>query len=540
MQAGAVAGFREVAEDPGPWRGLRRVAAAIGSCRGWRRIVLALALGALATLAMPPVYAIPALLPAFIGLVWLLDGTRNRWSAALTGFCFGLGHLTAGFYWVANALLTKPEEFGWVAPIAPVALAAILAPFPAIACAIARSSPRGGVARVLTLAGAWTLMEWVRSWAYTGFPWNLTGSVWAFSDPMLQGASVVGTYGLGLATVAAAAMPAVLVRPFGSGWRRWRPVLAAFAVLLALWGFGEVRLAAIGPIGVVDGIRLRLVQGNIPQTLKWRRELVDAHLQTQMQLAASPADPPPTHILWSEAAAPLFLSRDAERLRMIGETTPPGGMTLLGTLRTTDPGVEPFEVWNSMLAVDPEGRVVDFYDKAHLVPFGEFMPARSVLGLGSVAGGSTDFSRGEGVRTLDLPGLPPVGPLICYEVIFPGAVVDRTERPQWLLNLTNDGWYGISAGPYQHLVAARLRAVEEGLPVVRVANTGISAIIDPTGRVVSELGLDRRGVLDGSLPLPLPPTVFAVTGPWATLGFAVVLVSIGVLMGKFPRSHPPK
>ena len=208
-------------------------------------------------------------------------------------------------------------------------------------------------------------------------------------------------------------------------------------------------------------------------------------------MGAAPGGPAPTHVIWPEASAPLFLAHDLERLRLVGEFTPPGGLTLLGTLRTSPPGVDPFQVWNSMLAVDPSGAVVGSYDKSHLVPFGEFMPLRSVLGLGSVAGGSTDFSTGPGVQTLRLPGLPPVGPLVCYEVIFPGAVTDRSDRPEWLLNLTNDGWYGISAGPYQHLVAARLRAVEEGLPVVRVANTGISAVIDPVGRVLVRAGLGR-------------------------------------------------
>lgn len=512
------------------------MASAVGATRGWRRIALASALGALAVLALPPLYIIPVLLPAFAGLIWLIDGTRSWRSALLTGFFFGLGYLTAGLYWVANALLTKPEEFGLVAPIAPLALAAILAPWPAIASALARLVPRAGSGRVLVFAGAWTLMEWVRGWAFTGFPWNLIGSVWAFSDVMLQGASLVGTYGLSLATVTAAAMPAIMARPGKSPRRRWAPVLAAACPLLLLFVFGQVRIALIGEIGNAEGVQLRLVQGNIPQTLKWRKELVDQHLLSQIRLGQGPGDPLPTHIFWSEAAAPLFLSRDPDRLRQIGQATPPGGLTLLGTLRTTSPGAPKFEVWNSMLAVDDQGRIVDWYDKTHLVPFGEYMPLRSILNLGSVAGGTTDFSRGDRLRTLRLPGLPPVGPLICYEVIFPAQVVDPRDRPAWLLNLTNDGWYGNSTGPYQHLVAAQLRAVEEGLPVVRVANTGISAIIDPLGRVQTSLGLDEQGVLDGPLPLPLDPTLFGVTGPWMALALAALMIASGYYLNgrKYP------
>lgn len=531
--AAAIVALRETLDSPGPWRWLRRIAAATAGLRGWRRVLLAMVLGALAALALPPLYVIPILIPAFTGLVWMIDGARN-WRVALgIGLCFSMGHLTAGLYWVANALLTKPEEFGLLAPLAPVGLAAILAPWPAAACALARLAPRSGIGRVLTLAGAWTLMEWVRGWAWTGFPWNLIGSVWAFSDAMLQGAAVIGTYGLSLVTVAAAAMPAVLTQPHARLSRRWLPVVAVWAVLLLLLAFGEARIAAVGDTGVVDGVWLRLVQGNIPQNLKWRRELVDKHLATQIRLGSAPSEPAPTHVLWSEAAAPLFLAEDRARLAQVGAGTPPGGLTLLGTLRTAPADPSRFQVWNSMLAVDDRGTVVDWYDKSHLVPFGEFMPLGNLLGLGSIAGGMADFSRGSGVRTLRLPGLPPVGPLICYEVIFPGAVVDPDDRPQWLFNLTNDGWYGYSTGPFQHLVAARLRAVEEGLPVVRVANTGISAIIDPLGRVVAELGLGKQGVVDGPLPLPLTgQTVFSRTGPWGGLGLALLLMGIGVAVSR--------
>ena len=526
---GALAALRESPGTPEPWRGLRRIAFAIERARGWRRAALAVFLGLLAVLALPPLYIVPALIPAFTGLLWLIDGSRNWRGALLIGFLFGLGYLTGGLYWVANALLTKPEEFGWVAPIAPLALAAILAPWPAIACALARLTPRSGVSRVLAFAGAWTVMEWVRGWAFTGFPWNLIGSVWAFSDGMLQGASLLGAYGLSLFTIVAATMPATLSRGGGYGSpRRWPPVVLAVLPLPVLFLYGEARIAALGEIGVVEGVQLRLVQGNIPQSLKWRRELVDQHLLSQIRLSQSEADPPPTHILWSEAAAPLFLSQDQDRLQMISRAIPPGGLILLGTLRTTPPNAAHFQVWNSMLVVNDQGRIVDWYDKAHLVPFGEFMPLRGVFGFGSIAGGTTDFSRGAGLRTLHLPGLPAVGPLICYEVIFPGAVVNTNDRPQWLLNLTNDGWYGNSSGPYQHLVAARMRAVEEGLPVVRVANTGISAIIDPLGRVRAELALGRQGTLDGPLPLPLAPPLFAVTGPWLVLILAILLFAVGV------------
>ena len=192
---------------------------------------------------------------------------------------------------------------------------------------------------MLTFAAAWTLLEWVRSWAFTGFPWNLIGSVWAFSDAMLQPAAWIGVYGLGLVTVAAAAMPSILSRPASAGRRGWAAIALAFAVLAVFAVAGVGRLALIGDIGVVEGVRLRLVQANISQSLKWRRELVDKHLLLQARMGAARSSRAPTHVIWSEASAPLFLANDPERLRLVGEFTPAGGLTLLGTLRTTPPGV---------------------------------------------------------------------------------------------------------------------------------------------------------------------------------------------------------
>ena len=209
-------------------------------------------------------------------------------------------------------------------------------------------------------------------------------------------------------------------------------------------------------------------------------------------------------------------AEDAARRERIGRFTPAGGVTVVGTLRRSAPAW-PYDLHNSLLAVDPDGDVVAEYDKAHLVPFGEYTPLRGLFELGKVTEGAVDFTPGTGLRTLDLPGLPPAGPLICYEVIFPKGVT-ADERPDWLLNLTNDAWYGVSSGPYQHLAAARLRAVEEGLPLVRVANTGISAIVDPLGRVIASLGLEKAGVVDGPLPRALQPPP-----PYARLGNAIVL-----------------
>ncbi len=529
----AVAGGRG---EPKTLLGLDRLRVRLAQLRGWRRIVTGIGLGALAVLALPPFYIVPALIPAFTGLAWLLESDGRPRSAFATGWWFGLGYFVAGLYWVANALLTKPDEFGFFAPLAPIGLSLLLVPDVAIACWLSRVlAPRPGAGFIVTFASTWTLMEWVRSWALTGFPWNLIGSVWTFSDAMIQSTSVVGTYGLSMVTVAAAAMPAEIVRVADRRARAW-PAAAALALLALIWVGGAARLA-LQPekVPMVEGVRLRLVQPNIPQNLKWRKDLVERHVEEQVAMGANPAKPAPTHIIWSEVSAPMFLLEDARTLRRISETTPTGGVTIVGTLRRTPPG-QPLELANSLVAINSAGHVVGLYDKSHLVPFGEYMPLRDVIPLPAVAAGMADFAAGPGITTMHLPGLPPFSPLICYEVIFPGRVARTDERPEWLLNLTNDGWYGISTGPYQHFAAARLRAVEEGLPLVRVANTGISAIVDPFGRVVSRLGLGEKGVVDGPLPAALGrPTIYGRLGNALPLALSVLFAGGGALLSRLPR-----
>jgi apolipoprotein N-acyltransferase len=271
--------------------------------------------------------------------------------------------------------------------------------------------------------------------------------------PVVQFAAIAGTYGLGLLTVVVAAMPAVLSRPSRA---HRMAMLVCLLVLAAVAGWGGLRLAD-GSTAAVEGVRLRLVQANIEQTLKWNPEMRMQHFQEHLTLTTQPGWDRVTDVIWPETAAPTFLERDNVARGLMAAATPPGGLLISGAVRGTAPNVEPFRIWNSLLALDGRGDIVGTYDKAHLVPFGEYVPLHGLLPLDKITAGSVDFTPGTGVATLALPGLPPVGPLICYEVIFPGEVVDRAHRPQWLLNITNDGWYGISAGPYQHLAAARLR-----------------------------------------------------------------------------------
>jgi apolipoprotein N-acyltransferase len=243
-----------------------------------------------------------------------------------------------------------------------------------------------------------------------------------------------------------------------------------------------------------------------------------------------------TAILWPEAAAPPFLERDGGARKALGNAAPPDGYVIAGTVRTDPAPQPPVHVWNSLVAIDHEGTIRGSYDKSHLVPFGEYVPLRGILPMQKITAGAIDFSAGPGPRTMTLPGLPPFSPLICYEAIFPDAVIDPSDRPAWLLNVTNDAWYGFTSGPFQHLAIARVRAIEEGLPLVRVANNGISAVFDPYGRVIGRLDLDVVGVIDESLPKALPPTIYARFHD-VSFFIAMLLIVVGLALDIIRRSN---
>ena len=500
----------------------------LAGLEGWRRYLLALALGGAGAAALPPLHLLPVLLLAFTGLVWLLDGSRGPPGAFAAGWWFGFGHFLAGLYWIGYAFLVEAEKFGWMMPFAVAGLAAGLAFFPALATLATWIGRPAGVGRILALAAAWTVGEWLRGHLFTGFPWNLIGYVWTISDAMLQLAAVGGIYGLSLLTVVAAAMPAVLADAPAGARPRWRPLAIAGAVLGLAWAGGFLRLN-MAEVATVPEVRLRLVQANIPQHEKWRAEFREANLLRHLQLTSSPGAARITHVIWPETAVAYVIANDPARRDLLGDLVRPDGLLITGAPRTTPQRSSPFRVWNSLHAIAAEGAIVATYDKFHLVPFGEYLPFRPLLdrlNLTKIAHGAVDFSRGPGPRTLDLPGLPAVSPLICYEVIFAGEVVEQGSRPGWLLNITNDAWFGMSSGPYQHFAMARVRAVEQGLPLVRVAGTGISAIVDAYGRTLGRLDLGRSGVLDGALPTALDePT------PYVWLGDkAVILLSLAGFM----------
>lgn len=475
---------------------------------------LALLAGALAALGLPPFHVVVLVPVGFVLLLRLLDRCRGVWGAARAGFLFGFGFHVVGLLWITNAILVRADTFWWLVPFATPLTALALAPFVAVPVALARRAPPG-VARVLALAGLWTLGDLARGHVFTGFPWNPLGSVWEFDgrfgDAMIQPAAVVGVGGLTLATVLAACA-------FGGGRRA---VAASLGLLLVWGGAGALRLAR--PLPRPPGLDVVLVQGNVPETEKLASDpapIFERYLRLT-RLGVAEAGGTRSVVAWPETASPYRVEGDPTALAMIAAAAAPARAAFIGAIRFGADG----RPRNSLVVVRPDGTECCVYDKTHLVPFGEYTPAffAAVLPFQVVPGGGLE--PGDGRVTLRVAGVPPVSPIICYEAIFPGAVVRAGDRPGWILNVTNDGWYADSAGPRQHLEAARMRAVEEGLPLARAANTGISAVFDARGHETGRLAYGATGVLVRPLSAALPATFFARHGNLVPLALSLLAIS---------------
>ena len=518
---------------------------------GWKRATIACLAGALSALAMAPFNLWPVLFITLPVALWLIDGAaagkhNGIPAAAIAGWWFGFGYFIAGLYWIGYAFLVDADTFAWLLPIAVAGLPAVLALFMALGFALARLLWTRDAFRILSFATAITASEWLRGHILSGFPWNLFG--YAITEPLAlaQSASLIGIWGLTFLTLAIFATPAVLIDDRAVTRRPWLPLAAALAVLLCMVGYGTVRLARHAT-QLVPGVKLRLMQPNLQQDVKFnygaKKEVMEKYLALSDRATGpqSSGVRDATILIWPESAFPFFLAREPDVLAQIADFLPRGTTLITGAVRPPDapPGVKISRAYNSIYAIDGDGNVLSIYDKLHLVPFGEYLPFQStmeklgIMQLTRVIGG---FIPGTRRNVMTIPGAPKALPLICYEVAFSGQIVPPGERPGWIVNLTNDGWFGISTGPYQHLQQARLRAIEEGLPIVRVANTGISAVIDPLGRFIGELPLGQEGVLDSPLPAALPPSVFSRIGDWPL----AIMLAISILMvsRRRLRRHP--
>ncbi|CAI9412448.1 Apolipoprotein N-acyltransferase [Pleomorphomonas sp. T1.2MG-36] len=520
---------------------------------GWPRRFAALAAGALSALALAPVHAAPILFLTLPALVILIDGAvvagprgvRRLRPAAITGWWFGFGYFLAGLHWVGIAFFAEGRSaLVPLMPFAVVGLAAGLALFTALGTFVARLLWSDGPTRIFALAFGLGASEWLRGHVLTGFPWNLFGQAVAFTDVTAQAASVVGVYGLTLAGIAVFAAPALFADDRGSRpWLRRLTLTLVLALAAADIGWGIYRLSGAAPVGeaAIADARIRIVQPNIDQAVKWSPEKRQEALDKLATLSDRRTDPETlgamsfSEIVWPETALPFFLTEDPQALARIADLLSPGTILLTGA-----PRVEPIDdlaeggrrYYNSLFAIDDTGAIRAAYDKVHLVPFGEYMPFGSLvsrLGVGELFRGIGGFSPGPRRTRISLAGHPSFSVLICYEAIFPGEVLPEGDRPDYFVNITNDGWFGHSVGPYQHLDAARMRSIEEGIPMVRAANTGISAIIDAYGRTVASLPLGEEGVLDGFVPSDRPKSFSQRAGSPFLLIFSVFFILLSVL-----------
>ncbi len=497
---------------------------------GWRRAFAAVIAGAVAALAMPPLGILPALGLAFPVAVWLIDGAvegpgrfspRTLFSAFKAGWAFGFGYFLAGLWWIGAAFTVETDEFLFLMPFGVLGLPAGLGLVHGLGFLLARMAWSGGGRRVFAFAAAMGLVEWLRGWAFTGFPWNSFGQAFGAFDATAQIASVIGLNGMTFLAL----MIFAAFAPLGARdrfWPRWRLPAAALAALAALIAFGQWRLQTTA-VAMTPDVKLRIMQPNISQREKHRlsgQEVLARYLALSDR-GASPDSAglkDATHLIWPESPFPFLLSREPQALSQIAAALRPSAMLVTGAIRAEDAGEKPL-YFNAIHVVGPDGVIADSYDKAHLVPFGEYLPLRWVFDalrirqFVEVPGG---FEAGAQRRPLAVRGLPPVWPLICYEAIFPAEAAQGVRRAGLMINVTNDAWFGITPGPHQHLAQARMRSIEQGLPLVRAANTGVSAVVDPLGRITARLPLGIEGVLDSALPQALPPTIHARFGDLPT------------------------
>ncbi|MDP9137431.1 MAG: apolipoprotein N-acyltransferase [Pseudomonadota bacterium] len=492
---------------------------------GWRRLVAAFGFGLLAAAAMQPLLLWPVLFVSMPVLVWLLDGvaaeaasrTRIFLAGFATGWVFGFGYFLASLYWIGAAFLVEAHLFAWMMPAAIAGMAAAMAVYWGLACALACLLWRRGLARIFLLAALLAGAEWLRGHLLSGFPWNSLGYAAEAFDGLSQNAAHIGMWGLTFFVSLWALAPARLAEPIQVPAKFLLLAIAGSA--LFLWAMGAWRLSHASA-GYVAGIALRVVQPNISQSEKWRAENASTILQTMLAMSDHNVEPSKagelTHVVWPESSVPFLVDERPDVLSAIGSVLPDGSTLLMGSLRRAAKAATGTPVvYNSLVIIRGTGELAATYDKVHLVPFGEYLPFAQwlePLGVRRLVTIPASFAAGAGRTAIDLGLAGVMAPLICYEAIFPGRVRAPGRRQDWLLNITNDGWFGSTGGPLQHFAQARFRAIEEGLPLVRAANTGISAVIDAYGRPLVLLPVGARGVIDSRLPAPLPATVYARVG----------------------------
>ncbi|MBQ4472338.1 MAG: apolipoprotein N-acyltransferase [Alphaproteobacteria bacterium] len=474
--------------------------------------------GLLCYFAFAPYFMFPIMWFS-LALLSIKNERSGHKASFANAFCLGAGLGITGMNWLAHAMVLGDGYYAWLVPLIWIGFALFFGLYYGVTAWFA-SFAKPGVSRWFAFAGWFCVIEWVRGWAFSGFPWNVIGNVWNAYLPIFQIVSVVGVYGLGFLSVLLFTTP-----NFG---RKLKPTLWAVVALGIVYALGAWRLYE-APKDSVWGVKLRLVQPNIPCTLKWDPREAQNNINKLIRLSRTNNDEI-THIIWPESAISFLLNyHEQQRLQLMAAMRQ-GSVLITGAMRAAN--TQDQSVANSLFVLDDLTNIHAFYDKAHLVPFGEYTPLKGILPLDKFVPFDSDIVAGPGPKTIPIEKAPPASPMVCYEAIFPGEVVDEAHRPDWLIHVTNDGWYGMSAGPYHHFAMAQTRAVEEGLPLARSANTGISGVVDAYGRIWDKMDLGKEGVVDVALPKPAPPTIFSRYGNKLALILAGIFILISMIRKK--------
>jgi len=492
-----------------------------------KKLALFLA-GIVANLAFAPFEFFPILLLSFPLFLLILETATSRKQAFWFGWWFGFGHFLAGFYWISNSLLVDADKFAWLIPFAAGGIPSVLAIYIGLAALffhiITTRYQFPQLAKIIIFINLWLLTEFARNYLFTGFPWNLVGYSLLFNLPLAQIASLGGVFLASWFALLLAFLPLIFSNK--------KAFVALILITIVSYSWGAYRIDNSNMQQINKTVKL--IQPNIKQTLTWDEKTARADFQTNLDLMKSgkQAD----YYIWAEAAGVYHLNRSREALYALQDATPAGSLTIVGADRTEGYTREDYKAWNSMYVISPR-KIEAIYDKQHLVPFGEYVPFSKILPLEKITYGMADFSSGQGERLINIDGLRAL-PLICYEAIFTDYILPTRAKveikPDLIINITNDAWFGNSTGPYQHLAMTRLRAIETGIPTLRTAKSGISAVIDAFGNIINSLGLNQKGAVFSDIPAKLSnPTIYS---QYRLLLILTILVSGSIITTFFRRT----
>lgn len=473
----------------------------------------ALLAGGFCSLAFAPFHffiAAPISLSVFY---FLLEEKDKKKDIFWLGFSYGFGYFLSGIYWIAISLLVDAASFGWLIPFALTLIPSTLAAYVALFALsykfiIRKFSLNQTYQKIILFSVCWLFFEILRSLLFTGFPWNLLGYIWMFDVSFAQAAKVFGIYGLSVFAVLISLSPTLFFRnKKTAGDKIFATILVCLFIVNFIFGYIYINKTELIED---DKVKLRLVQGNVAQAMKWNPEEKYRNFTKHIELTNSKSLEDIAAVIWSETSVPYAIDDNSELMEKLQMVVPPRGVLITGGLRLGFFDKEKTrlsDAWNSVFTIDKSG-IIAAYDKHHLVPFGEYIPWQKYLPfIEKITDGAVGFSEGEGPQTLQAHGFS-FSPLICYEVIFSDEVLNKKSRPDLFVNVTNDAWFGNSSGPYQHLDIARMRTIEYGIPMARVANTGITAFIDPFGKIVERINLNQAGIIDVNLIKNLAPTIY--------------------------------